>query len=129
MILLGLVLVCPLGLLRTRRLKKPEIPAKLSRGPSTFSGNRLARGQPTIKPYDAALIALIVATEQPRKFTETSGDMGIVLGKLDRTAKGDIVVAIAPELNVPIRYLGVGEKMEDLLPIDAEKFIESLFEK
>jgi fused signal recognition particle receptor len=67
--------------------------------------------------------------EQARKFTETSGVSGIVLTKLDGTAKGGIVVAIARELNLPIRYVGVGEKAEDLLPFDPEKFIESLFEK
>ena|SRR5271157_2586485 len=67
--------------------------------------------------------------EQARKFTETSGVTGIVLAKLDGTAKGGIVVAIARELNLPIRYVGVGEKVGDLLPFDAEKFIQSLFEK
>jgi fused signal recognition particle receptor len=67
--------------------------------------------------------------EQARKFTETSGVTGIVLTKLDGTAKGGIVVAIARELNLPIRYVGVGEKVEDLLPFDSEKFIQSLFEK
>jgi len=67
--------------------------------------------------------------EQARKFTESSGVTGIVLTKLDGTAKGGIVVAIARELNLPIRYIGVGEKVEDLLPFDSEKFIESLFEK
>jgi fused signal recognition particle receptor len=67
--------------------------------------------------------------EQARKFTETSGVTGIVLTKLDGTAKGGIVVAIARELNLPIRYVGVGEKTDDLLPFDSEKFIESLFEK
>ena len=67
--------------------------------------------------------------EQARKFTETSGVTGIVLTKLDGTAKGGIVVAIARELNLPIRYVGVGEKADDLLPFDAEVFIESLFEK
>jgi fused signal recognition particle receptor len=67
--------------------------------------------------------------EQARKFTETSGVTGIVLTKLDGTAKGGIVVAIARELDLPIRYVGIGEKAEDLLPFDAEKFIESLFER
>jgi fused signal recognition particle receptor len=67
--------------------------------------------------------------EQARKFTESSGVTGIVLAKLDGTAKGGIVVAIARELNLPIRYVGVGEKADDLLPFDAEKFIESLFEQ
>jgi fused signal recognition particle receptor len=67
--------------------------------------------------------------EQARKFTETSGVTGIVLTKLDGTAKGGIVIAIARELDLPIRYIGIGEKADDLLPFDAEKFIESLFEK
>jgi fused signal recognition particle receptor len=65
--------------------------------------------------------------EQARKFTETSGVTGIVLTKLDGTAKGGVVVAIARELGLPIRYVGVGEKVDDLLPFDAERFIESLF--
>jgi len=67
--------------------------------------------------------------EQARKFTESSGVTGIVLAKLDGTAKGGVVIAIAHELNLPIRYVGIGEKIDDLLPFDAEKFIESLFEK
>ena len=67
--------------------------------------------------------------EQARKFTETSGVTGIVLTKLDGSAKGGIVVAIARELNLPIRYVGVGEKADDLLPFDPEVFIESLFER
>jgi fused signal recognition particle receptor len=66
--------------------------------------------------------------EQARKFTEASGVTGIVLTKLDGTAKGGIVVAIARELNVPIRYVGVGEQLDDLLPFEAEKFVASLFE-
>jgi len=66
--------------------------------------------------------------EQARKFTESSGVTGIVLAKLDGTAKGGVVIAIAHELNLPIRYVGIGEKIDDLLPFDAEKFIESLFE-
>jgi fused signal recognition particle receptor len=65
--------------------------------------------------------------EQARKFTETSGVTGIVLTKLDGTAKGGIVIAIARELNLPIRYIGVGEKVSDLLPFDSETFIQSLF--
>jgi fused signal recognition particle receptor len=67
--------------------------------------------------------------EQARRFTETCGVTGIVLTKLDGTAKGGIVVAIARELDLPIRYVGVGETVDDLLPFDAEKFIQSLFEK
>jgi fused signal recognition particle receptor len=66
--------------------------------------------------------------EQARRFTETSGVTGIVLTKLDGTAKGGIVVAIARELNLPIRYVGVGEQTDDLLPFDAEKFVASILE-
>jgi fused signal recognition particle receptor len=65
--------------------------------------------------------------EQARKFTETSGVTGIVLTKLDGTAKGGVVVAIARELALPIRFVGVGEKVDDLLPFDPERFIDSLF--
>ena len=65
--------------------------------------------------------------EQARKFTESSGVTGIVLTKLDGTAKGGVVVAISRELNLPIRYVGVGEQAGDLLPFNAETFIDSLF--
>jgi fused signal recognition particle receptor len=67
--------------------------------------------------------------EQARKFTESSGVTGIVLTKLDGTAKGGIVVAIARELNLPIRYIGVGEQVDDLLPFEPASFIDSIFEK
>jgi fused signal recognition particle receptor len=67
--------------------------------------------------------------EQARKFTETSGVTGIILTKLDGTAKGGVIVAIARELNLPIRFVGVGEKVDDLLPFEPEDFIASLFEK
>lgn len=67
--------------------------------------------------------------EQARKFTESAGVTGIVLTKLDGTAKGGIVLAIARELNLPIRFIGVGEKLDDLLPFEPEEFIQSLFEK
>lgn len=65
--------------------------------------------------------------EQARKFTEAAGVTGIILTKLDGTAKGGVVVAIARELNLPIRFIGVGEKIEDLLPFEPEKFVESIF--
>ena len=65
--------------------------------------------------------------EQARKFTESSGVTGIVLTKLDGTAKGGVIVAISRELGVPIRFVGVGEQVNDLLPFDPERFIESLF--
>lgn len=66
--------------------------------------------------------------EQARRFTESAGVTGLILTKLDGTAKGGIVVAIARELSLPIRYVGVGEQADDLLPFDARQFIDSLFE-
>ena len=66
--------------------------------------------------------------EQARKFTAAGGVTGIVLTKLDGTAKGGIAIAIARELNLPIRYVGVGEKVSDLLPFDPEQYIASLFD-
>lgn len=66
--------------------------------------------------------------EQARRFTESAGVTGLILTKLDGTAKGGIVIAIARELNLPIRYVGVGEQTEDLLPFDPHQFIDSLFE-
>lgn len=65
--------------------------------------------------------------EQAKRFTETAGATGIILTKLDGTAKGGVVVPIARELNLPIRYIGVGEKTDDLLPFDATEFIHSIF--
>jgi fused signal recognition particle receptor len=65
--------------------------------------------------------------QQARLFTEASGVTGIVLTKLDGTAKGGIVLAIARELKLPIRYVGVGEQKNDLIPFDSKQFIESLF--
>ncbi len=66
--------------------------------------------------------------QQARLFTESAGVTGIVLTKLDGTAKGGIVVAISRELGLPVRYVGVGEKQTDLLPFDSKQFVDSLFE-
>jgi len=65
---------------------------------------------------------------QAREFTRTAGVTGIVLTKLDGTAKGGIVIPISRELKIPIRYVGVGEKVDDLVEFSAEQYIESLFE-
>src|ERR1700722_14138252 len=64
--------------------------------------------------------------QQARLFTQSAGVTGIVLTKLDGTAKGGIAVAIARELNLPVRFVGVGEKMEDLLEFDAVAFVDAL---
>ena len=66
--------------------------------------------------------------EQARQFTAVAGVTGLVLTKLDGTAKGGIAVAIARELNLPIRYVGVGEKVDDLEEFDPESFVRALFE-
>jgi fused signal recognition particle receptor len=66
--------------------------------------------------------------QQARMFTESAGVTGIVLTKLDGTAKGGVVVAITRELGLPVRFVGVGEKAGDLLPFDPKEFVDSLFE-
>ena len=63
---------------------------------------------------------------QARQFKETAGLTGIILTKLDGTAKGGIVVAIAPELQVPVKFVGVGEGLGDLRPFDAREFTREL---
>jgi fused signal recognition particle receptor len=65
--------------------------------------------------------------QQARQFTSSAGVTGIVLTKLDGTAKGGVVVAICRELGLPVRYVGVGEKAGDLLPFDPKAFVDSLF--
>ncbi len=65
--------------------------------------------------------------QQARQFTQSAGVTGIVLTKLDGTAKGGVVIAISRELGLPVRYVGVGEKAGDLLPFDPQAFVDSLF--
>ena len=64
---------------------------------------------------------------QAKQFLETAGLTGIVLTKLDGTAKGGIVFAIANELKLPVKYVGVGEGMDDLIPFESKNFIEAMF--
>ena len=66
--------------------------------------------------------------EQARQFTAAAGVTGLVLAKLDGTAKGGIVVAITRELGLPIRWVGIGEQVDDLMEFDANIFVRSLFE-
>jgi fused signal recognition particle receptor len=68
------------------------------------------------------------ALNQAVKFLETFGLTGITLTKLDGTAKGGIIFAIADRLGVPIRFVGIGESIEDLRPFDADEFVKALFE-
>jgi fused signal recognition particle receptor len=67
------------------------------------------------------------ALVQTRQFAEAVDVTGLALTKLDGTAKGGMVFAIAREMQLPIRFIGVGEKLEDLQPFDPEAFVEALF--
>ena len=67
------------------------------------------------------------AISQARLFDEAIGVNGIVLAKLDGTAKGGIVVAIRKQLNIPVKFIGIGEQMDDLETFDADRFVDALF--
>ncbi|MCI9457640.1 MAG: signal recognition particle-docking protein FtsY [Oscillospiraceae bacterium] len=67
------------------------------------------------------------AVVQARTFREAAGLTGIILTKLDGTAKGGVVIAIKQELQIPIKYIGVGEKLDDLQPFEPREFVEALF--
>ena len=85
---------------------------------------------------EAAIETLVVvdgttgqnAKEQARQFSEAAPVNGIVLTKLDGTAKGGIAIAIESELSIPVKYLGIGEQIDDLQKFDADQFVEALFE-
>ena len=68
------------------------------------------------------------ALNQAREFGETAELTGIVLTKMDGTSKGGIAIAIQSELNIPVKYIGVGEKLEDLQKFDSEQFVNALFD-
>jgi len=82
-------------------------------------------------PHETLLVVDAVTgqngLEQARQFLKVAGVTGIVLTKLDGTAKGGIAVAIARELNLPIRYVGIGEKVDDLVVFNPELYVEGLF--
>jgi len=68
------------------------------------------------------------AVSQAKEFKNSADITGLVITKLDGTAKGGIVFSIKQELNIPVKYIGVGEKVDDLQPFDAEQFVDALFE-
>lgn len=68
------------------------------------------------------------ALNQAKLFQEAAGLTGIILTKLDGTARGGVVIGIKEELNIPIKYIGVGEQIDDLRPFDSKEFVEALFE-
>ncbi|PYT53876.1 MAG: signal recognition particle-docking protein FtsY [Acidobacteria bacterium] len=83
-------------------------------------------------PHDVLLVLDATTGQnglaQAREFTSTVGITGIILTKLDGTAKGGIVVAISRELGLPIRFVGTGEQINDMVPFDAETYANSLFD-
>ncbi len=83
-------------------------------------------------PHDVLLVLDATTGQnglaQARQFTSSVGVTGIILTKLDGTAKGGIVVAIARELGLPIRFIGTGEQIADLVPFDAQTYVDSLFD-
>ncbi|MGA8870757.1 MAG: signal recognition particle-docking protein FtsY [Candidatus Acidiferrales bacterium] len=83
-------------------------------------------------PHDVLLVLDATTGQnglnQAREFWSHAGVTGIVLTKLDGTAKGGIVVAIARELNLPIQFVGTGEQIDDLVPFDAQTYVNSLFD-
>jgi fused signal recognition particle receptor len=83
-------------------------------------------------PHDVLLVLDATTGQnglsQAREFTSTVGVTGIILTKLDGTAKGGIVVAISRELGLPIRFVGTGEQINDMVPFDAETYANSLFD-
>ena len=83
-------------------------------------------------PHDVLLVLDATTGQnglnQAREFWSHAGVTGIVLTKLDGTAKGGIVVAITRELNLPIRFVGTGEKIDDLVPFDAQTYVNSLLD-
>ncbi|HQR38764.1 MAG TPA: signal recognition particle-docking protein FtsY [Blastocatellia bacterium] len=93
---------------------------------------RVAGRQVPNAPHEILLVIDAVTgqngLEQARQFTKSAPVTGLVLTKLDGTAKGGIVVAIVNELGVPIRYVGIGEQLDDLVAFDAHQYIDSLFE-
>ena len=91
------------------------------------TAGRLVPGAPHQVPLVMDAVTGQNGLEQARQFTSTAGVTGLVLAKLDGTAKGGIVVAIARELGLPIRWVGVGEKPDDLVAFDSETFVRSLF--
>ena len=92
---------------------------------------RIAAREVEQAPHETLLVIDAVTgqngLEQARQFMRVADVTGIVLTKLDGTAKGGIAVAIAKELNLPIRYVGIGETVDDLMVFDAENYVNGLF--
>jgi len=94
---------------------------------------RIAAREVPGAPHDVLLVLDATVGQngvsQAREFMHAAGVNGIVLTKLDGTAKGGVAVAIANDLKLPIRYVGVGEAIDDLVPFSAEEYVNGLFEE
>ena len=92
---------------------------------------RIAKREVAGAPHEVLLVLDATTGQngltQAKEFTKSAGVTGLVLTKLDGTAKGGVVTAIARELKIPIRFVGVGEKIDDLVEFSADDFVESLF--
>ena len=92
---------------------------------------RIAKREVPGAPHEVLLVMDATTGQngltQAKEFTKSAGVTGLVLTKLDGTAKGGVVTAIAKELKIPIRFVGVGEKMDDLIEFSPDDFVESLF--
>jgi len=93
---------------------------------------RVAAREVTGAPHEVLLVLDATVGQnglsQAREFMNVAGVNGVVLTKLDGTAKGGVAVAIACELKLPIRYVGVGETIDDLIPFDVDEYVDALFE-
>ena len=93
---------------------------------------RVAAREVTGAPHEVLLVLDATVGQnglsQAREFMNVAGVNGVVLTKLDGTAKGGIAIAIACELKLPIRYVGVGESIDDLIPFDVNEYVDALFE-
>jgi fused signal recognition particle receptor len=94
---------------------------------------RVAEREVAGAPHDVLLVLDATVGQnglaQAREFTSVAGVNGVVLAKLDGTAKGGVAVAIAHDLKLPIRYVGVGEGIDDLLPFTPSEYVEALFQE
>lgn len=94
---------------------------------------RVAQREVPGSPHDVLLVLDATVGQnglaQAREFTSVAGVNGVVLTKLDGTAKGGVAVAIAHDLKLPIRYVGVGEGIDDLLPFRPAEYVEALFQE
>jgi fused signal recognition particle receptor len=107
-----------------------------NKGPLMEELKKIGRVLKKIKDYAPNEVYLVLdattgqnAVQQAKEFMKVAEITGIVLTKLDGTAKGGVVFPIANELKLPVRYIGVGEKIDDLQPFDPEAFVSALFEK